>query len=170
LDSRAYYLYDGPVEHAFATTLSAKDDQTPNLWWPEDRSWFVASEIDLQWTYVGGPRALIGQLVGDPRIEAQEVAVTDVIAVQPEPWLQQLAEAAASDLIEGGVCEFETTLGTLTAQLQRSRRRGRWQYHYDCEMASSSCGGGGPLVASNGVDLRRQLEARLARSAIQLAH
>ncbi len=38
-------------------------DQTPNLWWPEDRAWFVATEIDLAWTYVGGREALIEQLV-----------------------------------------------------------------------------------------------------------
>lgn len=169
LDSRAYYLFEGPVEEAFATTLTTKEDRTPNLWWPENQSWFVASEIDLQSTYVGGPRAVIGQLVDDSRIEAHEIAVTDVIWAQPEAWLRQLAEAAARDLIEGGVCEFETTLGTITAELQRSRRRGRWEFHYHCEMLNSSSGGGGPVVASSGEDLHRQLEASLARSAMHLA-
>jgi hypothetical protein len=27
----------------------------PNPWWPEDRAWCVATEIDLPYTYVGGP-------------------------------------------------------------------------------------------------------------------
>lgn len=170
LDSREYYIFAGPVEHAFTTTLTTQEDHTPNLWWPENQSWFVATEIDLQSTYVGGSRSLIAQLVDTSRIEALEVAVTDRIAVEPEPWLQQLAERAAGELIEDGVCEFETTLGTVTAELQRSRRRGRWGFHYRCEMSSSNCSGGGPIVASNGEDLHRQLEQRLARSAIRLAH
>lgn len=170
LDSRAYYIFAGPVEHAFTTTLTTQEDHTPNLWWPENRSWFVATEIDSQSTYVGGSRSLIGQLVDNSRIEALEVAVTDMIAVQPEPWLQQLAERAAGELIEDGVCEFETTLGTVTAELQRSRRRSRWSFHYRSEMSNSYCSGGGPIVASNAEDLHRQLEQRLARSAIYLAH
>jgi hypothetical protein len=170
LDSRAYYIFAGPVEHAFTTTLTTQEDRTPNLWWPENRSWFVATEIDLQSTYVGGPHSLIGQLVDNSRIEAPEVAVTDMIAVQPESWLQQLAERAAGELMEDGVCEFETTLGTVTAELQRSRRRSRWSFHYRCEMSSSGCGGGGPIVASDEADLHRQLEERLARSAFHLAH
>jgi hypothetical protein len=26
----------------------------PNIWWPADRTWCVATEIDYRWTYVGG--------------------------------------------------------------------------------------------------------------------
>ena len=35
----------------------------PNLWWPDDRAWCVASEIDLDYTLVGGPDELCVELV-----------------------------------------------------------------------------------------------------------
>ena len=42
----------------------------PNLWWPEDRAWFVATEIDFNWTYVGGTRDCIQSILDDPQLEA----------------------------------------------------------------------------------------------------
>jgi hypothetical protein len=44
--------------------------QSANLWWPEDRSWCVATEIDFTWTYVGGDTAVVQELVEDRTIEA----------------------------------------------------------------------------------------------------
>ena len=46
---------------------------TPNLLWPADRAWFLASEIDFDSTLVGGSRALIDAIVSDPALEAAEV-------------------------------------------------------------------------------------------------
>ena len=39
--------------------------QSANLWWPEDRAWCVTTDIDFAWTYVGGDRSLIEELIGD---------------------------------------------------------------------------------------------------------
>ncbi len=39
-----------------ASLMGAQDDHAPNLWWPDDRAWCVATEIDLAWTYVGDQR------------------------------------------------------------------------------------------------------------------
>jgi hypothetical protein len=41
----------------------------PNLWWPEDRSWCVATEIDLPWSYVGGRAQVASAVLGEPRLE-----------------------------------------------------------------------------------------------------
>ncbi len=97
------------------------------------------------------------------------VESSDSISAQLEPWLAQLVNKAASDLIESGVCEFETTLGTYSAELQRSTRKGRWAFHYQSEKVNSNGGGGGPVVASNDAELRRQLEMMLSVGAVQLA-
>jgi len=35
------------------------DRRSPQWWWPTDRAWFVASEIDDPWTYIAGPAALL---------------------------------------------------------------------------------------------------------------
>ena len=170
LDSRAYLLFPGPVELGATAILLAQQHRTPNLWWPESHSWFVASEIDLTSTYVGGPRSLITQLVNDSRIEAMQVGVSDTIYSLPEPWLIQLANEAASELITQGVCEFTTTLGTLSANLEKSSRRGRWGFHCRYDMSSSHGGSGTEIRASNGDDLHEQLAKMLARNAMHLAH
>lgn len=43
---------------------------TPQLLWPGDRAWALATEIDLDSTLVGGPSGLIEEILGDPRLEA----------------------------------------------------------------------------------------------------
>jgi hypothetical protein len=45
----------------------------PALWWPEDRAWFVQTEIDGTSTYLGGSRTMVGRLVGDQILESFEV-------------------------------------------------------------------------------------------------
>jgi hypothetical protein len=33
--------------------------QPPDLWWPEDRQWFVGGDTDLDWCYIAGSGHLI---------------------------------------------------------------------------------------------------------------
>jgi hypothetical protein len=47
--------------------------ESPNLIWPEDRAWFVASEVDYDSTLMGGNRALIDAVLASPDLEALEV-------------------------------------------------------------------------------------------------
>jgi hypothetical protein len=73
----------GREYHVFAGSLSAADTsycqsgipysyQSPNLWWPADHAWCVATEIDDAWTYVGGGRDTIDAILRDERFEAVE--------------------------------------------------------------------------------------------------
>ena len=77
LPGRDYHVFRGPIVGACTS-----HDATPwsmrsaNLWWPADRAWLVASEIDLYHTYVGGSRACIDALLAEPRIEAVEIDST----------------------------------------------------------------------------------------------
>lgn len=79
LPNRDYLLYGGPLvaAAAFATTPW---QQTPNLWWPADRTWCIASEIDLTSTYIGGAQALVDHVLADARFEAVAAQLTDTIA------------------------------------------------------------------------------------------
>ncbi|MBF4609590.1 hypothetical protein [Curtobacterium sp. VKM Ac-1393] len=43
---------------------------TPQMLWPEDRAWVLASEIDWDSTIVGGSRALVDAVLDDDRFEA----------------------------------------------------------------------------------------------------
>jgi hypothetical protein len=64
LPNRAYILFTGSVAEG------AGWEDGPNLWWPEDRAWCVATEIDLDETFVGGTRTLIDAIIAQPELGA----------------------------------------------------------------------------------------------------
>jgi hypothetical protein len=64
LPGRDYLLYRGSVSNASGWM------DGPNIWWPEDHAWCVASEIDLPYTYVGGEQTLIDEILAHPAIES----------------------------------------------------------------------------------------------------
>ena len=43
---------------------------SPSIWWPEDRAWCVATDIDLFDTYVGGSEECIEAVLSNPDLEA----------------------------------------------------------------------------------------------------
>ncbi|TQS43982.1 hypothetical protein [Cryptosporangium phraense] len=59
---RNYHLLSGPVSAA-ASLPDPIEWRCASLWWPADRSWLVATDIDGYLTYVGGPGAAIEALV-----------------------------------------------------------------------------------------------------------
>jgi len=56
---RTYYLLGGHVSAATALTWAGEPDRwfRPDLWWPDDRRWFVATDVDFWCVYVGGEAA-----------------------------------------------------------------------------------------------------------------
>jgi hypothetical protein len=76
IPGRSLALYSGPIEAAAAFS-PWPCRQSPNLWWPEDHAWCVASEIDFCSTYVGGSPELIEGVLGDERLEAIPVRLED---------------------------------------------------------------------------------------------
>src|SRR4051794_31803635 len=79
---REYLLHRGPIGTAliFSRLLG---DAGPNLWWPEDRAWVVASDIDLPSTYIAGSVELAERLVADDRLEALRVELRSPISLDP---------------------------------------------------------------------------------------
>lgn len=122
LPGRDYLLYTGPIDAALAFT--GPTGQTPNLWWPADRAWCVASEIDLCWTYVGGSRALIGALLADPRLEALPAAPEQPHS-RVEDFITHLSERCAAELAATGKSSIETSRGTIRATLRGPGRLAR---------------------------------------------
>ena len=53
--------------------------QPPNFWWPEDRAWCVASDIDSYDTFVAGSQSCIEAVLGSPDIEVLPIGLTDVL-------------------------------------------------------------------------------------------
>jgi len=76
LPEREYLMLQGPLADV-ADLHDGLEGQSPNLWWPRDRSWCVATEIDFAWTYVGGNRRLIEEVMSAPAVEALPAKITD---------------------------------------------------------------------------------------------
>ena len=70
LPGRSYLVYTGPMESVLELCIDGNTLMGPNIWWPEDRAWVVATEIDFLDTYVGGSARCVNQLLGDPDLEA----------------------------------------------------------------------------------------------------
>ena len=74
LPQRDYLLFEGPLSAATELGWPASShvfsQQSPNLFWPQDHAWCVASEIDLFCTLVGGSESLAEALVSNPFLEA----------------------------------------------------------------------------------------------------
>ncbi len=83
LPNRDYLLFEGPLEAATELGERIGDaffPQSPNLFWPQDHAWCVASEIDLFCTLIAGSDSLAEDLVNNPMLEAWRVEPGDSIA------------------------------------------------------------------------------------------
>jgi len=70
--ARSYFLLRGPLEAACAFEPDGWY-LSPNLWWPDDRSWIVVTEVDGYSSYVGGSRGAVAAVVASSELEAIEV-------------------------------------------------------------------------------------------------
>jgi hypothetical protein len=88
LENRTYHVRRGPLALALAIGWDAFPDrrfpEPPNLLWPADRAWFVASDTDLDSTYLGGSGALVEALLARGHLEVWPVAATDRITIDSD--------------------------------------------------------------------------------------
>lgn len=78
LPHREYLLFSGQPD--LVTRLGDPHGpwtQSPSLFWPSDRSWCVATEIDLDSTLVGGPAELADAVLAAPDLETWPIGVDD---------------------------------------------------------------------------------------------
>lgn len=78
LPVREYFLFRGPI--AAAMEMSSRWGQSPNLFWPEDRAWFMASEVDFDSTVIGGSSELARALLAAPELDAWPVDPGDLLS------------------------------------------------------------------------------------------
>jgi hypothetical protein len=168
LPARDYLLYRGPVEAAVANVGLAGQQQTANLWWPEDRAWCVATEIDLAWTYVGGQAGLIEHLVSDDRIEALPAGPRDHVG-GVEDWVARWAAQGTADLLAAGATAITTSRGTMRAWLIRPTDRASGMLQTQWESDSGVSGSGSRrLHGRSEEELREEVRSSLAWEIIGL--
>lgn len=77
LPHRVYYLLAGPVAAATQLRTPGEPDtwQHPDLFWPDDRRWFVATDVDVWSLYIGGDRDFISELMDGATTPAEIVTL-----------------------------------------------------------------------------------------------
>jgi hypothetical protein len=80
---RDYVVLAGPLRGALRICsfgLGMFWPQSPNIFWPADRTWCVASEINFDSTLVGGSARLIDAILDTPELDAWPVGPDDSLA------------------------------------------------------------------------------------------
>jgi hypothetical protein len=89
MPQRPMALFAGPLS-AVTTSFGRGSVDMAHLWWPEDRSWCVATDIDLMSTYVAGSADCIARVLEDQQLESFAVTVDQSVmwdsdTVNPTP-------------------------------------------------------------------------------------
>lgn len=75
LRHREYQLYRGALDDVLELSSAvyppgSASTATPNIAWPRDGAWVLATEIDLDATYVAGGVGLVDAIAGEPLLES----------------------------------------------------------------------------------------------------
>jgi len=90
MPDRPMVLFAGPLEAVTTSFDRPPFEQRAHLWWPDDRRWCVATDVDLMTTYVGGTADCAAAVLAEPRLESYPVTVDqkvtwDADTVNPLP-------------------------------------------------------------------------------------
>lgn len=81
LPSRDYLLVAGPWEAGLKIGYwpgpECSEPRSPNLFWPADRAWCAASEIDFDSTLLGGTLEVVNAILQAPQFDSWPVQPDD---------------------------------------------------------------------------------------------
>lgn len=110
LHDRDYLLYHGPVEAGLA--FLPEQRELADLWWPQDRAWFVYGDVDLNSTYVAGSSDLVNALLASAEVEAIAADPRDPVVAgvgELPDWLARRVDGTVADLLKDHRAEFNTS-------------------------------------------------------------
>jgi len=88
LPGREYLLLEGPLiavsQLGDPGGLGGFTRKSPNLFWPADRAWCVASEVDFDSTLVGASAEAILEILETPELDAWPVAPDESLAADAD--------------------------------------------------------------------------------------
>ena len=76
---RTYDMFRAPLKMAFSPVFKS-GDQTANLIWAADRSWWLTNDIDLNTSYIGGNARLIDSLLASDDLEVWPARPEDKVS------------------------------------------------------------------------------------------
>jgi hypothetical protein len=77
-------LFNGAVTAA-CNFRSGPWFQSPTTWWPDDRAWCVATDVDGFSTYIAGTHECLDALASDPRLEIMPALPAEQVDPSPFP-------------------------------------------------------------------------------------
>jgi hypothetical protein len=84
LPNRSYYVFEGPLDSALDIGHRKQildrehfEPHAPDLIWPRDHSWFIGTDTDLWFAYLGGSSALVHEILGEAQLESRAVSASD---------------------------------------------------------------------------------------------
>jgi hypothetical protein len=80
---REYRLLTGPLDAALEVGRfygDVFDPHSPNLIWPDDHAWCVATDVDLHSTYIAASRAAAADVLADSRLETLAAGPDDPVS------------------------------------------------------------------------------------------
>ena len=168
LPHRDYFLYHGPAAAVAAlASVDGTGGQGPNLWWPADRAWCVASEIDLPWTYVGGSRGLIDAILADERIEALPAAPQDPVS-RVEDWVTAWIGQLTDGVMTRGAARLSTPRGSVAAWLRRPHGIRKGELRIEVTGRDGTGSSVHPGLRGDGEQLRREVDIYLTFAVLDL--
>jgi hypothetical protein len=75
---------DGPVPEPDWDRFPLPDNGA-SIWWPDDRRWCVATEIDFMWTYVAGTTSCLDAILARPEFEALPTPLSAGVTFDSDP-------------------------------------------------------------------------------------
>ena len=81
---RAYFLFRGTLDIIPPLIDAPPWHRSPSLWWPEDRAWCVATDLDLYDTFVGGSPACIERILQCPDLETFPATIDTPVDVSAD--------------------------------------------------------------------------------------
>lgn len=83
LPNRSYYLLSGHVTAATKITYPGWDGwRNPDLFWPQDRRWFVATDVDFWSLYIAADQDFIAELAGTVQTESEPVHLDQQLSIE----------------------------------------------------------------------------------------
>lgn len=127
----------------------------------------MASEIDLQWTYIGGPRELIDAILADDRVEALPATPDDPVS-RVEDWVTAWAGQLADGLMTRGAASLSTPRGSVGAWLRRPHRIRKGELRIEVTGRGASGGSIYPGLRGDDETLRREIHHYLTSAVLDL--
>ncbi len=88
LDQRTFLVRQAPIEDVghvgWRYPGGRFEPEPPTLVWPADHAWFLAGDVDLDSTYIGGSAALVTAILAQPGLEGWLVNATDRVSIDSD--------------------------------------------------------------------------------------